>query len=156
MNYFCVCKNKESCILPILSHDLNSLGSYGYGGDFLPGVEYTSDFMNKIIVDKPKLMIIAVCEDYEIQLPWLNSPISKQDLGWIIVIIDIFVIIALIMFIYFLENGQNNYVEMYNEFTLEMTDFSLKIEGIPDERLYSDNNIKFRDEALRALIIVHF
>jgi hypothetical protein len=39
---------------------------------------------------------------------------------------------------------------------LEMSDFSLKIKGLPDERHYSDNNIKFRDEALRALVISHF
>tara|TARA_B110000285_G_C14991727_1_gene546692 strand:- start:779 stop:1084 length:306 start_codon:yes stop_codon:yes gene_type:complete len=101
-------------------------------------------------------MLIAVCEDYEMQLPWSDTLITKQDLGWIIVIIDIFVITALILFTYFLENGQNNYVEMYNEFTLEMSDFSLKIKGLPDERHYSDNNIKFRDEALRALVISHF
>ena len=101
-------------------------------------------------------MVIAFCEDYDLHLPWTDTPITKQDLGWIIVIIDIFVIIALILFTWFLENGQNNYVEMYNEMTLEMSDFSLKIKGLPDERYYSEYNTKHRDEALRALIVSHF
>ena len=40
--------------------------------------------------------------------------------------------------------------------TLEMSDFTLKIQGMPDERHYSEDNIKFRDDALRALLINHF
>lgn len=63
---------------------------------------------------------------------------------------------ALLLFTYFLEIGQNNYVEMYNEMTLEMSDFSLKVSGLPDERHYSEENIKYRDEALRCLIVTHF
>jgi hypothetical protein len=43
--------------------------------------------------------------------------------------------------------------------TLEMSDFTMKVHGMPDERHYTDGVIgdrAFRDESLRALLINHF
>jgi hypothetical protein len=50
-------------------------------------------------------MILAVCENLELANPFGGEPLTKEYLGWVIVLIDIFVIISLLLFTWFLENG---------------------------------------------------
>lgn len=105
MNFMCNCKGKETCEIPILSEDLKNLGSFQYTGPYWNGVEYSTTFSNKLVADKSSFMIFAICEDLQIENPFGGEDITKKHLGWIIVCIDIFVIIALLCFTWLLENG---------------------------------------------------
>lgn len=114
-------------------------------------------------------MVLAVCDMLEINDPFTGSSINKSDLGLTIVFVDIFVIIFVLAFTWTLEIGQENFVNIYDEGTIEMSDFSLRVkkmpeekdffpegEGIGDDPVKKAKSKKMRDEALRALLYNHF
>ena len=75
----------------------------------------------------------------------------------IIVVVDIFVILALIIFTWALEIGQENYVKMFLDHTIEMTDFTIRIKHLPEESQYCDcDSPEHRDDILKALLTNHF
>lgn len=50
-------------------------------------------------------MIFARCDDLDIPNPFDDKPLTKDDLGYIIVVVDIFVILTMFLFIYLIERG---------------------------------------------------
>jgi hypothetical protein len=119
-------------------------------------------------VPEPRIIILAMCEDLDIMDPFTGITIHKKDFGMIIVIVDIIVILALIIFTWALEIGQENYVKMYLDHTIEMTNFTIRIKNLPDEKFYCHdpeggepletltNHKEFRDNMLKGLLIDHF
>ena len=97
-----------------------------------------------------------MCEDLDLVDPFTGITINKKDFGMIIVIVDIIVILSLIMFTWALEYGQENYVKMYLDHTIEMSDFTIRISDLPDERHYCPGSPEHRDVMLKALLIDHF
>ena len=81
-------------------------------------------------------MIFARCDDLDIPNPFSEAPLTKNDLGYIIVFVDIMVILTLFLFIYMIERGQANFVEVFNSNTITPEDFTIKVKGIPDEKTY--------------------
>ena len=82
-------------------------------------------------------MIMAVCEMLEIKDPFSDATINKSDLGLIVVFVDVLVIIFVLAFTWTLEIGQENFVKIFDEGTIEMQDFSLRIKRMPDEKIYT-------------------
>jgi hypothetical protein len=104
-------------------------------------------------------MVFARCDDLDIPNPFSDEPLTKYDLGYIIVVVDIFVMITLFLFIYMIERGQANFVEIFNANTITPEDFTVKVKGIPDENAYigsGDIQKKYRDETLKTLLFNHF
>jgi hypothetical protein len=104
-------------------------------------------------------MAFARCDDLDMPNPFSDTPLTKYDLGYIILIVDSIVIFVLLLFIYLIEVGQKNFIEIFNANTITPEDFTLKIKGMPDEALYSigdGNKVEYRDETLKALLINHF
>ena len=58
-------------------------------------------------------MVLATCEDLDMDVPIFGSKITKKDFGILVVIVDIFVVLTLITFIWALEIGQDNYIKMF-------------------------------------------
>jgi len=87
-------------------------------------------------VPEPQIMIMAVCEMLEINDPFSDSTINKADFGLIIVFVDVFVIIFVLAFTWTLEIGQENFVQIFDDGTIEMQDFSLRIKKMPEESVY--------------------
>jgi hypothetical protein len=80
-----------------------------------------------------------------------GGQINREDFGLIVVLIDIAVIISFICFIWFLERGQEKFIEQFEEETIEMMDFTVRVKGMPLDDMYKN------DEAgLRAHLIDHF
>ena len=72
-------------------------------------------------VPEPEIMIMAVCEMLEINDPFRSdSTINKADFGLIIVFVDVFVIIFVLAFTWTLEIGQENFVQIFDDGTIEM------------------------------------
>jgi len=84
-----------------------------------------------------RVMIFARCDDLDIPNPFSETPLTKNDLGYIIVLVDIMVILTLFLFIYMIERGQANFVEVFNSNTITPEDFTIKVKGIPDEATYA-------------------
>ena len=68
-----------------------------------------------------------------------------------IVFFDIATVIAIILFTTILTQTQEEYVEMFDESTIEMTDFTLRIKNLPHHAFYNNN-----DELLRSILTAHF
>lgn len=106
-----------------------------------------------------RVMVFARCDDLDIPNPFMDEPLTKDDLGYIIVVVDIFVILTMFLYIYLLERGQANFVEIFNQNTITPEDFTIKVKGIPDESKYAGSSKlqkKCRDETLKALLYKHF
>ena len=51
----------------------------------------------------------------------------------VIVLVDVFVVVFILLFTWTLEIGLENFVKIYEEGTIEMQDFSLRVKKMPDE-----------------------
>ena len=104
-------------------------------------------------------MAFAKCDDLDMPNPFFDQPLTKYDLGYIILIVDLIVIFVLLLFIYLIEVGQQNFIEIFNANTITPEDFTMKVKGMPDESIYSvgeGNKVEYRDETLKVLLINHF
>lgn len=101
---------------------------------------------------EPSIIAIASCHATSMYNPFnTNQEIDKNDFGHIIIIFDIITIFAIIIFVKVLEVTQKEYVDHFDEATLEMTDFTIRVDNLPHHKFYGDN-----DDALRAIITSHF
>jgi hypothetical protein len=69
----------------------------------------------------------------------------------IIVFVDLVVVVAFFLYIYCLSNGQERYVEMFKDQTIEMTDFAISIDNLPLDHMYEGS-----EEVLRAYLTHHY
>ena len=86
-----------------------------------------------------------------LKVPGTSKTFLKQDLGWIVVFVDLFVIITFLSFVNILEKSQKTYVKSFKDDTIEMTDFTIRVKPMPHDAKYGDN-----DESLRAFLMAHF
>jgi len=75
----------------------------------------------------------------------------KQDLGWIVVFVDLVIIITFLTFTNILEKSQKTYVKSFKDDTIEMTDFTIRVKPMPHDAKYGDT-----DATLRAFLMAHF
>jgi hypothetical protein len=97
------------------------------------GLDYSADTAAKMTETDQRVMVFARCDDLDIPNPFADEPLTKDSLGYIIVVVDILVILTMFLFIYLIERGQANFVAVFNENTITPEDFTLKVKGIPDE-----------------------
>lgn len=96
-------------------------------------------------------MALASCISPEIKNPFTGTELNKDSLGVFIVFFDIASVIAMILFTKALISNQEDYVSEFDQATIEMTDFTLRVQNIPNHLLYGN-----KDELLRAMLTVHF
>ena len=77
--------------------------------------------------------------------------ISKENIGATVVVFDIATITVVLFFGWFLNQSQYVYVNMYKTKTIEMSDFTLRVKGLPHHQTYDCN-----DEVMRAIMMAHF
>ena len=76
---------------------------------------------------------------------------DREDFGTVVVFIDMVVVLTFIGFIWMLEKGQESYIDQFERQTIEMTDFGVRIKGMP-----LDDEYKNDEAGLRAHLIDHF
>lgn len=91
------------------------------------------------------------CLTTEVHNPFTGSNISKDSLGGIVVFIDILIVISLCVFIQVLEAAQKKYVSNFKDQTIEMTDFTLRMSGLPFDKEFGGN-----PDHLKVYLIAHF
>ena len=84
-------------------------------------------------------------------MPGIGITIKKNSFGLFIVITDILAVIMIIAFIYILDNRQNEFIKQYNKQTIEMSDYTIRVKGLPADSLYGD-----KPEILKAQLWTHF
>jgi len=87
---------------------------------------------------EPWLVFMARCKQENIVINQNGYEFSfkKEDLGIIVIFIDFAVIVCFIYFVFFLNQKQDEYVEIFEDQTIEMTDFSLEFSNIPSDDYY--------------------
>ena len=100
---------------------------------------------------KPRMMALASCEIDDIYNPYTGSVIRKSEFGFIVVIFDLLVVIAMFIFVYCLSNRQKKYVDEFKDTTIEMTDFSMSVDNLPLDDQYGD-----KEEVLKAYLTNHY
>ena len=65
-------------------------------------------------IPEPRLVAIAECILTDMETP-AGTKINREDFGIVIVFIDIAVIISFILFIWFLERGQEAFIEKFDQ-----------------------------------------
>jgi len=58
---------------------------------------------------------------------------------------------SVILFTWILIETQEDYVDRFNDQTIQMTDFTIRVKNLPHHKFYGDN-----DEALKAVLMTHF
>jgi hypothetical protein len=59
---------------------------------------------------------------------------KKDDFGIFVVIVDFLVVVTLICFIYILDARQNEYINQYNNDTIMMSDYTIRIKNLPKDK----------------------
>ena len=65
--------------------------------------------------------------------------------------IDILAMIMIIAFIFILDSRQNEFIKQYNKQTIEMSDYTIRVKGLPADSEYGD-----KPDILRAQLWTHF
>lgn len=94
---------------------------------------------------EPVVLAQAVCLADGVPIPWLNARLRKDDFGVFVVGVDFLVVVTLICFIYILDGRQQEFIDQFNNRTIMMTDYTIRIKNLPNDFEYGD-----RDEILRA------
>jgi hypothetical protein len=102
-------------------------------------------------VPEPVFMIQVVCNSDVIPNPFGKGEFQKKDLSAIIILIDFIVIFSLIIFAYILNSAQLAYVAKFQDDTLEMTDFTIRVKNLPHDAKYLGE-----DMSLKAFLMAHF
>ena len=95
-------------------------------------------------------MLSAECQ-IEIENPFSGEKISKTDMALGIVLIDMFVVVLFCCFIWAMENSLSKYAVQFEEESIEMNDFALRMKGMP-----KDGQFDGKDDILRAFVMHHF
>jgi len=99
--------------------------------------------------------VVAECISNNVTNPFTGKVYTKEQLGGFIVGFDIATIIFLILFTWILKKTQKEYIDKFNRDTIQMTDFSIRVKGIPHHKFYSDKDGD-DDGTLKAVLLKHF
>jgi uncharacterized membrane protein YukC len=99
-------------------------------------VEITS--FKGILAPEPWLIFMAKCQQNTIVINQNGYTFNfkKEDLGIVVIFVDFAVILSFIYFVFFLNQKQDEYVDAFEEQTVEMSDFALEFSNIPSEEYY--------------------
>ena len=101
---------------------------------------------------EPRLMALVKCVSPKIPNPFVEGEeFDKEQLGYLIVFIDIFTVICIFLFAEALNNAQEEYAAYFHSSTIEMTDFTIRVKRLPHHTTYGD-----KDDVLRAVLTAHF
>lgn len=97
-------------------------------------------------------MVLATCISPKIQNPFNEEEdFDKEQLGLLVVFIDILTVVCIFLFAEALNNTQEEYAAIFHSQTIEMTDFTIRVKNLPHHTLYGD-----KDDVLRAVLTAHF
>lgn len=73
----------------------------------------------------------------QIKIDSFNKEVNKNDFGIFVVVFDFLVVIVLIWFVNYLEKRQKAFCEKFQDETIEMSDFCMRLSGMPKNSFFS-------------------
>lgn len=142
------CLNQPSCSIPINLF----FGLYNENlkeqcrNEYLRRIKYsafrqTLNFDGSIIfgpekddsVPEPIVIARASCKSSLVKIPFSEEMVSKDQLGSMVVLIDIVAVISMLLFVCILDMRQEEFINAFKESTIQMDDYSLKIKNFPND-----------------------
>ena len=96
-------------------------------------------------------MMVAECVITDFINPITGDVMTKEDLGFMVVTIDLLVVVCVVLFVMALDMSQREYVDMFKDQTILMSDFTLQVKDLPLDDYYGGN-----EEILRSYLYHHF
>jgi hypothetical protein len=96
-------------------------------------------------------MLVAKCTTMSLKNPITGNVISKEELGMMVVFIDMIIVVCFLIFLEVAENGQKDYVTKFKDQTIEMDDFSIRVKNLP-----KDAHFGGEPDHLKAYLMEHF
>ena len=97
----------------------------------------------------PNIILSVPCG--YIKIPLSDYSMDRGKFGILVVFIDMLVIIAVIIYIYVLQERQKEFIDQFNQQVIEMSDFAIRVKNLPTNLKYDDN-----ENILRAQLWRHF
>ena len=88
---------------------------------------------------RPEFMIVGDCILDDVINPFSGDIMHKETLGVIIVSLDILVVMIVVCFITYLHRRQKDYIDQFKDQTIEMTDFTIRVENLPPDYMFQGN-----------------
>lgn len=158
VEYLCNCMSQKNCSLPInQARTLNSNSNthnWRQSDTCLAERDRRYNLRNSANADtnpQANFMIVAKCTTLSIENPITGKFISKEELGMMVVFVDMVVVVVFLIFLEVAENGQKDYVEQFKDETIEMDDFSLRVKNLPKDSYYGGE-----PDHLKAYLHEHF
>lgn len=101
--------------------------------------------------ETPQMLALASCISPKIENPFTGNEWTKDKLGVLIVFFDIATVVAIILFTKALISTQEDYVHAFDLATIQMTDFTVRVQNLPHNLMYGN-----KDDILRAMLTAHF
>lgn len=122
LDYACNCMKKDMCIINLDYKD--SLWEFD---TICPSKEEAT------------WTVVAQCIVEDTYNPLNGKKIQRETLGMIIVVVDMLVGIFFVIFIKFMEVSQKRYVAKYKEEAIEMDDFTVRVQNLPNNHMYAND-----------------
>jgi hypothetical protein len=133
-----VCMGKTDCEIPV-KLDYQRIVSQECMAELnyrMPKSYFMADLDRNI--PEPVIIVEAECIFDSILIPYSGGySIDKDDLGLIIVCIDLISVFATIIFIYYLDLKQTEYIELFKMQTMQMSDFAIRVKNLPRDNEFA-------------------
>jgi hypothetical protein len=86
-----------------------------------------------------EIVFQTACTSDTIQVPYTDYTIDKSLFGLIVVLVDVAVIIAFYVFTAVVRQRQLEYIREFKLQSIQMSDFTVRLEGLPCDLEYGDN-----------------
>jgi len=100
---------------------------------------------------KSSFIIFANCDSSYVIAPFSTQILTKQNLGLLVVVLDILTILSIVLFTHILSERQEEYIQQYNAQVIQMSDFTLRVKNLPNDSEYGEN-----EEILKAQLFYFF
>ena len=86
---------------------------------------------NKAITE-PEFFVITNCKNIEINLWGTDKKMSKDKVAYIVTTIDFVSVVIFLVFINILQMIQKDFVKEFDQETIEIRDFTVKLDALPE------------------------
>lgn len=156
LEYYCDCVGKQSCSLSLMSDDMAVSKEQGDRTFW----KFDQGCTKLVDLWEPKLYVVSRCLAEEVvigkeytDLVGIKEAVSfsKQTLGLIIVGIEVLILLSVLFFVERLEKTQQDYTELFRGNSIEMQDFTIRVQNLPIDKEYEND-----PEVLQAFLCMHF
>ena len=91
-----------------------------------------------------KVVFQSQCTSDTIRVPYTDLEVQKSHFGLGVVLIDVVVVISFYVFTTVVRSRQLEYIREFKLQSIQMSDFTVRVEGLPEDADYGENDAVLR------------